>query len=210
MGAVVACCVGMACCLLPGFCCGEPSRADVACWGGWGPHTPCARQIGPHPTQPTPPSRHGTLRYGSGRRQRMRTALLPLPFPHSGAGAHGIARARGEPFRQSMLAVCGGRLSPCPGAERSNVSSNQQSDATPHQPGQTSSTTARTPTRQTVRSPSGHVRRIAPAVVNMRMAGCHGRCGFSGTTPLNQRTASKRRVKKVSCLRNFQLNLSDF
>jgi hypothetical protein len=42
------------------------------------------------------------------------------------------------------------------------------------------------------------------------MAGCHGRCGFSGATPLNQRTASKRRVKKVSCLRNFQLNSSDF
>ena len=27
-------------------------------------------------------------------------------------GAHGIARARGEPFRQSLLAVCGGRLTP--------------------------------------------------------------------------------------------------
>ena len=45
-----------------GRCGGEPCRADVALWGGWGPHTPCARQIGPHPPQPTPPSRHGSLR----------------------------------------------------------------------------------------------------------------------------------------------------
>ncbi len=153
--------VGMVCCLLPGFgggelvfawraavsrlrcvvaSCfsadvfgGEPSRADVACWGGWGPHTPCARQIGPHPPQPTPPSRHGSLRCVWVRGQKCRlplasrlhrfasiwTALLAgLLFsssrvtPYSGAGAHGFARARGEPFRQSLLAVCGGRLTP--------------------------------------------------------------------------------------------------
>ena len=120
---VMSCC----CCLFPGFCGGEPCRADVACWGGWGPHTPCARQIGPHPPQPTPPSRHGSLRCVWVRRQQMRVAVrsslhrfasIWLLFlssrvtPHSGAGAHGIARARGEPFRQSLLAVCGGRLTP--------------------------------------------------------------------------------------------------
>ena len=120
---------------------GEPCRAVGACWGGWGPHTPCARQIGPHPPQPTPPSRHGSLRCVWGRRQKCGLPLrlllgcivlpafcllsgLPVPAvsscrvtPHSGAGAHGIARARGEPFRQSLLAVCGGRLTPCTGAE---------------------------------------------------------------------------------------------
>ncbi len=106
---------------------GEPSRADVACWGGWGPHTPCARQIGPHPPQPTPPSRHGSLRCVWVRGQKCGLPFAPwlhrfacvfasLSFfrvtSHSGAGAHGIARARGEPFRQSLLAVCGGRLTP--------------------------------------------------------------------------------------------------
>ena len=58
---------------LAGVCSGEPCRADVACWGGWGPHTPCARQIGPHPPQPTPPSRHGSLRCVWGRKQKSRT-----------------------------------------------------------------------------------------------------------------------------------------
>ena len=151
---LVWCRVGMACCLLPGLCGGEPSRADVACWGGWGPHTPCARQIGPHPPQPTPPSRHGSLRCVWVRRQQMRVAFRLLaasfcqPFvcflvylyplfsffrvtPYSGAGAHGIARARGEPFRQSLLAVCGGRLTPCPGAERSNATPTIQQTAHP-------------------------------------------------------------------------------
>jgi hypothetical protein len=119
--------VGMRCCFSAGVCGGEPSRADVACWGGWGPHTPCARQIGPHPPQPTPPSRHGSLRCVWGRRQKCGLPFAPWvhrfpafdpPFsfsrvtPVSGAGAHGIARARGEPFRQSLLAVCGGRLTP--------------------------------------------------------------------------------------------------
>ena len=118
------CRVGMACCLSPDVFGGEPCRADVACWGGWGPHTPCARQIGPHPPQPTPPSRHGSLRCVWVRRQKCVT-------PHSGAGAHGIARARGEPFRQSLLAVCGGRLTPCPGAERSSASPNQQTTNQP-------------------------------------------------------------------------------
>ena len=40
------------------------------------------------------------------RRQRVKKPLIET------AGAHGIARARGEPFRQSLLAVCGGRLTP--------------------------------------------------------------------------------------------------
>ena len=113
----------VACCFSPDVCGGEPCRADVACWGGWGPHTPCARQIGPHPPQPTPPSRHGSLRCVWVRRQKCRgfgslaASFCPLfsfscVSPHSGAGAHGIARARGEPFRQSLLAVCGGRLTP--------------------------------------------------------------------------------------------------
>ena len=134
------CIVGMACCFLAGRCGGEPSRADVACWGGWGPHTPCARQIGPHPPQPTPPSRHGPLRCVWVRRQKCRgfgslaASFCPLfsfshVTPHSGAGAHGIARARGEPFRQSLLAACGGRLTPCTGAERSNASPARQGKA---------------------------------------------------------------------------------
>ena len=131
----------VACCFSPDVRGGEPCRADVAFWGGWGPHTPCARQIGPHPPQPTPPSRHGSLRCVWGRRQKCGLPLrlllgcivlpafcllsgLPVPAfsfsrmsPYSGAGAHGFARARGEPFRQSLLAVCGGRrLTPCPGA----------------------------------------------------------------------------------------------
>ena len=59
-------------CFSPDVFGGEPCRADVACWGGWGPHTPCARQIGPHPPQPTPPSRHGSLRCVWGRRQQRR------------------------------------------------------------------------------------------------------------------------------------------
>ena len=65
----------VACCFSADVCGGEPCRADVACWGGWGPHTPCARQIGPHPPQPTPPSRHGSLRCVWGRRQKCRASL---------------------------------------------------------------------------------------------------------------------------------------
>ena len=61
---------GWRCRFLPGVCGGEPRRADVACWGGWGPHTRCAHKIGPHPPQPTPPSRHGSLRCVCGRRQK--------------------------------------------------------------------------------------------------------------------------------------------
>ena len=111
---VMSCCC---CCLFPGFCGGEPHRAVGACWGGWGPHTPCARQIGPHAPQPTPPSRHGSLRCVLDRRQKIGLPSSPAAMsssvsPPSGAGAHGIARARGEPFRQSLLAVCGGRLTP--------------------------------------------------------------------------------------------------
>ena len=97
----------------PGFGGGEPCRADVACWGGWGSHTPCARQIGPHPPQPTPPSRHGSLRYVWGRRQKYRASLASwlhrfpafcpvLPFPacpripvqaHTGSRGQGVSRS---------------------------------------------------------------------------------------------------------------------
>ena len=151
--------VGIACCFSPGCCGGEPCRADVACWGGWGPHTPCARQIGP--TLPSPPRHPVTARCAAcgcaGRNSEMRGAFLRLavqafsgsPLEAGGrattsarsrrspatrfqrqrvkkpcietVGAHGIARARGEPFRQSLLAVCGGRLTHCSGAERSSA-----------------------------------------------------------------------------------------
>jgi len=67
-----------ACRFSAGFCSGEPCRDGVACWGGWGPHTPCARQIGPHPPQPTPPSRHGSLRYVLVRRRRMRGVFFSV------------------------------------------------------------------------------------------------------------------------------------
>ena len=81
------------------------------------------------PTLPSPPRHPGTARCaacgcadntcGLPFATRLhRFASIWLLFlssrvtPHSGAGAHGIARARGEPFRQSLLAVCGGRLTP--------------------------------------------------------------------------------------------------
>ena len=115
---------------------GEPCRADVACWGGWGPHTPCARQIGPHPPQPTLPSRHGSLRCGFGRRQKCRVGFAPrcvvCPLfsssrvsPHSGAGAHGFDRARGEPS-DNLCSQCAEDGSPLERAQR---------EATPLQPG---------------------------------------------------------------------------
>ena len=125
---LVWCRAGMVCCLLPGFCgcvlllgwqCGgEPSRADVACWGGWGPHTPCARQIGPHPPQPTPPSRHSPLRCVWVRMQK-------CGLPYSGAGAHGFARARGEASDN----LCSQR------AEDGSPLVRAQSAAAPPQPG---------------------------------------------------------------------------
>ena len=116
------------------------------------------------PTLPSPPRHPGTARCAAcgcaGRNagcfcsslHRWPACSFFRVTPHSGAGAHGIARARGEPFRQSLLAVCGGRLTPCSGAERSSVSPNQQSEGTPPQLGTP-------PTR-------GHTRSIAPAVVN--------------------------------------------
>ena len=71
------------------------------------------------PTLPSPPRHPGTARCaacGVAYRNSGCTFPAAMPssrvIPHSGAGAHGIARARGEPFRQSLLAVCGGRLTP--------------------------------------------------------------------------------------------------
>ena len=82
------------------------------------------------PTLPSPPRHPGTARCaacGIGDRGGFAVCSSAESFcqplcqsafslfrvsPHSGAGAHGIARARGEPFRQSLLAVCGGRLTP--------------------------------------------------------------------------------------------------
>ena len=102
-------------CFAAGVFGGEPCRADVACWGGWGPHTPCARQIGPHPPQPTPPSRHGPLRCVWGRRQKYGLPFAPrlhlfsslfacqlFPFPacpripvqaHTGSHGRGVSRS---------------------------------------------------------------------------------------------------------------------
>ena len=76
------------------------------------------------PTLPSPPRHPGTARCAAcgcaGRNagcfcsslHRWPACSFFRVSPHSGAGAHGIARARGEPFRQSLLAVCGGRLTP--------------------------------------------------------------------------------------------------
>ena len=105
----------MASCFSADVCSGEPCRADVACWGGWGPHTPCARQIGPHPPQPTPPSRHGPLRCVWVRRQKCGLPFAPRlhrwsslfasqPFPfsacpripvqaHTGSHGQGVSRS---------------------------------------------------------------------------------------------------------------------
>ncbi len=137
------------CCLFPGFCGGGPCRADVACWGGWGPHTPCARQIGPHPPQPTPPSQHGSLRCVWERRQKRQglcgCSLRRLPAfsfsrvtPHSGASAHGFARARGEPS-DNLCSQCAEDGSPLEWA---------QSAAAPPQPGRPNTKTPH-PTRPT-------------------------------------------------------------
>ena len=110
----VPCCVGMrvvsclalviACCFSAGMCSGEPSRADVACWGGWGPHTPCARQIGPHPAIP---ARLAALRVGARAEMQgafaLRCIVGPLvPFSvcpripvqaHTGSHGQGVSRS---------------------------------------------------------------------------------------------------------------------
>ena len=84
----------IACCFAAGVCGGEPCRADGACWGGWGPHTPCARQIGPHPPQPTPPSRHGSLRCVWVRRQKCRLSFPHIPVQaHTGSHGRGVSRS---------------------------------------------------------------------------------------------------------------------
>ena len=140
-----------ACCFLSDVCSGEPSRADVACWGGWGPHTPCARQIGPHPPQPTPPSRHGSLRCVWVRRQQCRGSLVPrcivcplVPFSacpripvqaHTGSHGQGVSRSDnlcsqcaedGSPLERAQSEVTSARISRAKqrqpeSAERSNA-----------------------------------------------------------------------------------------
>ena len=155
----------------------------------------------PSPAHPAIPSRLAALRVGAqtempvlfaSRLHRFASFCATLscgrqPFffyvtPHSGAGAHGIARARGEPsdnlcsqraedgspLERAQSEATSARIGrarqrhPNP-AERSNVSPNQQSEAAPPNPG-------RPAARQTDRWPSGHVRRIAPAVIKMRIA----------------------------------------
>ena len=76
------------------------------------------------PTLPSPPRHPGTARCAACRvgdrnlgcfcssLHRWPVCSVFRVTPYSGAGAHGFARARGEPFRQSLLAVCGGRLTP--------------------------------------------------------------------------------------------------
>ena len=91
--------------------------------GEVGASYPCARQIGPpSPAHPAILARLAALRVGSETEMRVlfapRCIVLPafvhfVPLrviPHSGAGAHGIARAGVSRSGQSLLAACGGRL----------------------------------------------------------------------------------------------------
>ncbi len=99
------------------------------------------------PTLPSPPRHPGTARCAAcgyaGRNAGCRSflgcivlpACLPVLSFFSRDPAFRCRRTRvrtgkGWAVRQSLLAACGGRLTPCPGAERSNVSPNQQSEAT--------------------------------------------------------------------------------
>ena len=129
-----SCRVGMACCLLPGVCGCEPCRADVACWGGWGPHTPCARQIGPHPPQPTPPSRHGSQRCVWVRRQHMRVAIRYtaasfcqlFPFfvsPRIPVQAHTGSHGQGVSRSDNLCSQCAEDGSPLVRAQSGETSS---------------------------------------------------------------------------------------
>ena len=112
----------------------------ACCFGWWGI---AARALaksypGPHPPQPTPLSRHGlaALRVGAqaetaGLVSLLRVRRLPAfsfsrVTPYSGAGAIQVRTGRGEPFRQSLLAVCGGRLT-LVRAERSSANPNLDS-----------------------------------------------------------------------------------
>ena len=63
---------------------------------------------------------------------RLRRQRVKKPWSET-AGAHGIARARGEPFRQSLLAACGGRGSPLERAQ-SEAASARISRAKQHHP----------------------------------------------------------------------------
>ena len=112
--------------------CVVASRAGMAWRAGEGGGLILPALAKSAPTLPSPPRHPGTARCAACGSPDRNAGCLSLSrvIPNSGAGAHGIARARGEPFRQSLLAVCGGRLTPCPGAERSNVTPNRQSEAT--------------------------------------------------------------------------------
>ena len=159
---------------LPDVFGGEPCRADVACWGGWGPHTPCARQIGPHPPQPTPPSRHGSLRCVWVRRQQMRVAVRSLgalfclrvcqccPFlacPRIPVQAHTGSHGQGVSRSDNLCSQC---------AEDGSPLERAQSEVTPPQLGRPS---AATPPHSDRASTKGHARHIAPVMVNMDIAG---------------------------------------
>jgi len=127
---------GGACCFLAGvsrLTCLVASRTVLTWRAGEGGGLILPALAKSAPTLPSPPRHPVTARCAAcGYEDRNAGALAPWLHrfgfcsslhrwpacsffrvtPHSGAGAHGIARARGEPFRQSLLAVCGGRLTP--------------------------------------------------------------------------------------------------
>ena len=100
---------------------------------------------------------------GRVRRRRMRVAFRSLAAsfclrvcqlclfscvtPHSGAGAHGVARARGEPS-DNLCSQC---------AEDGSPLERAQSEATPPHPGRTP-----TKTTKTTKATKGHARSTAP------------------------------------------------
>ena len=117
------------------------------------------------PTLPSPPRHPGTARCaacgGAGRNTEMRAAV---PFfrvtPHSGAGAHGIARARGEPSDN----LCSQR------AEDGSPLERAQSAATPPQP---CSGWLLTPER--LQSAKKRLHNCTEHMVSTKMANCHSR-----------------------------------
>ena len=117
--------------LFLGWLCGGERAVLTVRAGRWGLIPPALAKSAP--PSPAHPRHHGTARCcaACGRRQKCGLPLLVgcivLPaFTFSRVTAFRCRRtrdrrARGEPFRQSLLAVCGGRLTP----ERA------QSEATP-------------------------------------------------------------------------------